>query len=134
MINRGKLKEFLQEKEIYYKTQTKYSTNNTEEQQTNKQIYEAIILLTKTLEQCQNQPDDYLIEQINKHMKNYSQQYNNMLTKPLNKRIGTARAYSTIKTIRNKIRRGDFTWYSTYYHPYKKLTKHKITLTKQTKK
>ena len=41
MINRGKLKEFLQEKEIYYKTQTKYSTNNTEEQQTNKQIYEA---------------------------------------------------------------------------------------------
>ena len=109
MINRGKLKEFLQEKEIYYKTQTKYSINNTEEQQTNKQIYEAIILLTKTLEQCQNKPDDYLIEQINKHMKNYSQQYNNMLTKPLNKRIGIARAYSTIKTIRNKIRRGDFT-------------------------
>lgn len=109
MINRGKLKEFLQEKEIYYKTQTKYSTNNTEEQQTNKQIYEAIILLTKTLEQCQNKPDDYLIEQINKHMKNYSQQYNNMLTKPLNKRIGTARAYSTIKTIRDQIRRGDFT-------------------------
>ncbi len=109
MINHGKLKEFLQEKEIYYKTQTKYSTNNTEEQQTNQQIYEVIILLTKTIEQSQNKTDNYLIEQINKHMKNYSQQYNNMLKKPSNERIGIARAYSIIKEIRNRIQEGEFT-------------------------